>query len=176
MKFLTGVFVALLLCSPVYGQQPATQPVAAQPAATDVSPTTVALPADVSGTTNALEAAKDVLTEGKVVITVANEYFTGSKDGDEAAKKLGLFALITAILKLLLSLLKLTGAFWKEDRGKWVLRVVTLTLGIVVAVVSSLAAGMPWWDAVFLGLSGPGAVALHEYQKLIPALNKKKKA
>lgn len=161
------VALFLLAAAPASAPAPASQPTVAVGTGT-VTPTVASPEAEHVPT------PAEVVKEAGAVAAAAGEYFTGSKEGDAAAKKFGLLALITTVLKLLLSLLKMASSFWSETRGKWVLRIITLGLGVVIAIVSSMAIGMPWWDAVLLGLSGPGAVALHEYQKLIPALSKKK--
>jgi hypothetical protein len=56
-------------------------------------------------------------------------------------------------------------SIWKEKQGA-VIRITTLVLGIVVYGVSTVVSGVPWWEALFLSLSGPGAMVVHEYSAL----------
>ena len=88
--------------------------------------------------------------------------------------KVEFLLILTAAFKLLLSAVKLSGPFWKGRKGKTILRLVTVTLGVAVWLTAQWGMGVGWFEAVVLGFSGPLAVALHEYQYLIPALARKK--
>jgi hypothetical protein len=56
------------------------------------------------------------------------------------------------------------------------LKVITITLGLAAGFAAQLGMGENWWDAITIGLSGPLAVAFHEYTYLIPTLAKKRAA
>lgn len=101
----------------------------------------------------------------------AQKYIEGRKDKSKSA--LLLAAVIAALLKFLIALIRRTSPFWKKTRGKWVIRMLTLTLGLVAGVVANYALGMSWMDAVVVFMGGPGAVIITEYQKLIPFLRGK---
>jgi len=186
---LVGCF-ALLLMAAAPASAPAPKPASAPavavgagtvatvpaPASAPATPAGIAVApaAPASPAAEHVPTPSEVVKEAGQVVAAAGEYFSGTK-GEAEAKKFGLLALIAAVLNLLISLLKLTGNFWSETRGKWILRLVSLSLGVVVFIVSSMALGMPWWDAVTLGLAGPGAVVMQEYKQLLPFLRKKPK-
>lgn len=116
-----------------------------------------------------------LLSAGDVAKAVKNYKAQGGEDaGAKAAKRLGLMLLLAAIFKFLLSGLKLSTPFWKGTRGKALLKVITITLGLAAGFAAQLGMGEHWWDAITVGLSGPLAVAFHEYTYLIPTLAKKR--
>ena len=85
-------------------------------------------------------------------------------DGNKAR----LFAILAGLavaFKFLLSLLKVfvKANFWKGAKAKWILRLSAAGLGLAVFLCANLATGMPWFDALLLGLSGPGAIVIHEF-------------
>ena len=92
---------------------------------------------------------------------------------EDAGKLVAMSALLAAIFKLLLSLLKLTSGLFKN---KVVPKLTALSLGLLVYVFANLALGMPWLDALILALSGPGAIVFHEITKLIPIVREAKDA
>ena len=103
----------------------------------------------VSDVTNVVDATKDFKTKG-------------------ADKAMVLLLLLGAIFKLLLSSIKVLGrniAWFKTKDGKRVIKYSTLGLGALAALVSNMAFGMSWMEAGFIFLSGPVAVAIHEYTK-----------
>lgn len=100
-----------------------------------------------------------VLAEASEVIATATQLKTG--------KFLAIAAFLAALFKLLLSMLKLTSGFF---RNKAVPKVAALALGVGVALFASFAGGVGWLDALILMASGPGAIAIHEISKLIPAV------
>lgn len=104
-----------------------------------------------------------VSNETKAVL----EAVTALRAADRAGKLAALGLLLAALFKLLLSAVKATGALsiWK-DRQAAVIRFTTLLLGVAVYSVSNLIAGVPWWEALALSLSGPGSMIVHEYSRL----------
>lgn len=89
------------------------------------------------------------------------------RSADRAGKLAGVMALLAALFKLLLSSVKAMGllTFWRRRQAA-VIRITTLVLGIAVFLMSNLLAGMPWWEALMLSLSGPGSMVVHEYSRL----------
>jgi len=160
MRAIRMLFVlAALTCAPaIYADTPAT-PTAAHAAVTaTVEHTDEAVPEG---------SVEEVIKATAETAKVATEYFTGSKEGDSTAKAVGLAMLISVILKMLLALLKLTSPFWKESKGKWALRAITLAVGAAAAILANMAGGMPWWNAIIVFFSGPGSIVLTEYQKMV---------
>jgi len=86
---------------------------------------------------------------------------------DRTGRLAALMALLAALFKILLSGVKaLKGfTFWKRRQAATI-RITTLMLGIGVFLFSNLMAGMPWWEALMLSLSGPGSMVMHEYSRL----------
>jgi hypothetical protein len=91
----------------------------------------------------------------------AVKVYRGEQD---ARAKLALLLLLLAIaFKTIISAAKLiANEFLASPRGKTVIRVSTLFLGLAVLMLSRAGVGMHWIDALFLSLSGPGAIVVHE--------------
>lgn len=100
-----------------------------------------------------------VIAEASEVITSATNLKTG--------KFLAIAAFLAALFKLLLSVLRLTSDFFKN---KAVPKITAIVLGILVGLFASLAGGAGWVDTLILVASGPGAIAIHEISKLLPAV------
>lgn len=90
-----------------------------------------------------------------------------ARQADKATRLMAWLAALAAIFKLLLSGLKATGllSLWKEKQAA-VIRITTLLLGIGVYCTTSMVGGMVWYEALFLGLSGPGSMVIHEYSRV----------
>jgi len=102
--------------------------------------------ADVAGT---VEAARDL---------------KGKKEGKAAL----IMLFLGAIFKLLLSAVKLVKKqtnWFHAKKAKRILKYSTIALGALAALMSNLAFGMGWIEAGVILLSGPMAVAIHEYTK-----------
>lgn len=86
---------------------------------------------------------------------------------DKATRLMAWLAALAAMFKLLLSAVKALGLFklWGEKQAA-VIRIVTLLLGIGVYCATSIVGGMIWYEALFLGLSGPGSMVIHEYSRV----------
>ena len=158
------IVLAALVCAPaIYADTPATPTTAHAATATVEHATPTAEHKDP-----ALEGSvEEVMAAAGETAKVATDYFTGNKEGDKTAKAVGLAMIIAVLLKLLLALLKVTSPFWKETKGKWVLRLITLTVGAAAAILANVVAGMDWWNAIIVFFSGPGSVLLTEYQKMV---------
>jgi len=110
----------------------------------------------------------DMVANGAEVYQAIQDYRAAKAEGRQGLLALVMVALAAAF-KLLLSLLKLVLAknFWKSAKGKVVLRVTCIFLGVGVLVASKIGLGMGWGDAVLLAISGPGALAVHELTDLM---------
>jgi hypothetical protein len=87
--------------------------------------------------------------------------------------------LLAAVFKLLLSLLKVLAkslAWFKSQDGKRILKYSTIGLGSAAALVANLSFGLSWVDALTILLSGPLAVAIHEYTSDSKSDDKKEEA
>lgn len=122
---------------------------------------------------SATEQVKD-LVDGEVTyenvsadVQATIDAVAAARAADRTTRLAAIMALLATLFKLLLSGVKLAGglSIWGERQGA-VIRIITLCLGICVYFASSIVAGMPWWEAFFLALSGPGAMVVHEYTQL----------
>ena len=165
---------SLLWTSVVLAQEPADKPVADKPEV--AAPAPVATPETETATlVDGQVKVGDLLAGASEVAKAVTEYRAAKTTGDKAALRLGILAALAAIFKFLLSALKLSTPFWKSDKGKAILRLSTLALSCVVFVVAKLAVGESYMSALTLAMSGPLAVAFHEYTYLIPTIAKMKK-
>ena len=175
MKRMLPVLALTLLAFSALAQEPAT-PVA-PPTAAAVAPASTPIPApapDVVKIEGDKITVNDIVTDAKGVADAVKSYKDAKSSGNKLAARLGLMALLAAVFKVLLSCLKFTSEFWKGDKGKIVLRLSTLVLGIAVALLSHFAAGEDWMSAIMLGISGPLAISFHELFDIIVALVQKK--
>jgi len=175
--FIPFLFVALS----VFAQTPTDPaPVAdksATPAVAAVEPAAPVVVPDVVKVEGDKVTVNDVITNATEVAAAVKDYNAAKKAGDKTAVRLGFMALLAAVFKILLSLLKFTSDFWKGTTGKLVLRISTLVLGIAVFLTAHLAAGESWTNAALLAVSGPLAIAVHElFDVIMPLLQKKPKA
>lgn len=88
-------------------------------------------------------------------------------------------AIVGGVIMLLMNLFKLPqlGSLTKKIPGRWRL-VIAVILGGVGGILASIAGGMPWYEAIAVGLfSGPTAVFAHEaVLNTIMGKDEKKKA
>lgn len=123
----------------------------------DAAETTAAVNADATTT--------DVVKEGAGVVTAAKDIINRDKVNGPPVGLL-VAVLLGALFKLLLSLIKVLAknvAYFKTQDGKRVVKYSTIGLGCAAALVANLAFGIGWVDALTILLSGPLAVAIHEY-------------
>lgn len=111
---------------------------------------------------------EDVVADVKEVYEALVAY----RGAGEKATKLSLLLLFLAVLfKAGISGAKLAAQnFFTTRKGKTVMRATTLVLGLGVLVISKGAAGMPWVEAAFLALSGPGSIVVHELMALFSGM------
>lgn len=91
-----------------------------------------------------------------------------SAKGDKTAMFMAISALIATVLKVLFSLLKLTGA--AIFKNKTFLKIAPLVLGLLIYLFTDFAAGVVWYEALIVGMGGPGAILFNEVWKLMPFL------
>lgn len=116
---------------------------------------------ELANATNADATVTDVIKDGTAVVDAAK----GLKD-PSMPKGVAIAVLLGTLFKLLLSLLKVVAknvAWFKSQDGKRVLKYSTLGLGALAALMANWAFGMSWMDSLVILLSGPIAVAIHEY-------------
>lgn len=105
----------------------------------------------VKDVTDVVEAAKDL---------------KGKKDGTSMA--LLITALLGTIFKFMLSgikLIKKKTKWFHAKKAKRIVKYTTAALGAASALTANLVFGMSWIEAGIILLSGPVAVAIHEYTK-----------
>lgn len=161
---LAAVLILLtagLWVAPLYAQDPEPKPAVAGAMDTNND-------GKVDKDETAAEIDKDVGV-GDVVkdvtdVVEAAQNLKGEKEGKAAL----IMMLLGAIFKLLLSgikLIKKQTNWFHAKKAKRILKYTTLGLGAVAALLSNLAFGMGWIEAGIIFLSGPMAVAIHEYTK-----------
>lgn len=166
MKWFYGVILSvlfLLMPVPLLGQEPA---VVEDPKPPDVTRVT-----SDAETVEAVNEEYLKLVDGKVeikdLVVEGAEVYEAVKAMRDAKKgvNLALFVMaLAALFKFLLSILKLAVAsgFWSTRKGKTVTRLTAIGLGVAAMFVAKLGMGMGWGDALFLFMSGPGALAFNE--------------
>ena len=82
---------------------------------------------------------------------------------DKTAKFMAIMALIAAVLKLALDLLR---KYAKVLLGKKEVRVAALIVGLATFVTAYLATGAEWHHALLVSLGGPGAILITELSKM----------
>ena len=104
---------------------------------------------------------KTVVSEVKDVIQKAKDLKKGEDaEGNKIPKLILICALLAAIFKVLLSILKVVSKWFKSEKGKLVLKLSTLVLGFGTFLVTHLTMDMSWYEALWLSLSGPGALVI----------------
>lgn len=116
----------------------------------------------------------EVVDAAAELIGEAKQYFDDGKKaaGSQTASIIVWTGVAAALLKLLLALLKITSPFWKQTRGKLVLRLICVLVGVVFGVVSYMGLGYTWYDSAITVLGGPGAILITELQKMFPFLRR----
>jgi len=115
----------------------------------DTSETGASLADIVTHGTDAAKAAKDLHSAGTKTVTLWA-------------------VLLGALFKLLLSSVKVAGrsfSWFGSKESKRIIKYSTLGLGAGAALCANIGFGLPWHEAIEFLLSGPLAVAIHEYTK-----------
>lgn len=98
------------------------------------------------------------------------------RDKDEQDRMLKLITvagIISAALKTFISALNKWKDYFTTDKGKAILKAITLLTGFVAFIFTNIGFGIPWWQALIVAGGGPGAILLHEMMKLLPAIKGK---
>jgi hypothetical protein len=151
------------------------QPVQAEDSAT-TAPAKVApagaMDTNSDGKVDADETAKEVAKDTRVgdVVTDVNAVVDATKGlKDKGADKAMVWMLILAtVFKLALSGIKLIKSktqWFAKKKAKAIIKYSTLGLGALAALLFNVVGGMGWLEAGMIFLSGPVAVAIHEYTK-----------
>lgn len=93
---------------------------------------------------------------------------------DRTMKLIAVAGVMAAVLKALLSALSGWKDYFKTDKGKAWVKVITLVIGFLAFILSNIGFGIPWWQALIVAGGGPGAILIHELSKLVPVLEGKK--
>jgi len=113
----------------------------------------------------------DVVGElGDVIDTVKGHENVSANSG----KLIALMSLLAVVFKFLISFLKFSSVWFKSNKGKNIIKIITLLLGVGTFFVSNMALGVSWWDSFVLALSGPMSMAIHEITKILPSIRDKK--
>ena len=128
---------------------------------------------DDSADESVAETADDPVKDITTAVGEIGEGITKVGEADTPhGKWLAIALIISAVLKILLSVLKLTGkAIFKN---KYFLKIAPCVIGLLIFVFGSLAMDQPWYNVLLLSLGGPGAILGHELWKLVPLLQDKK--
>lgn len=126
----------------------------------------VAVPPVVVSDNGGTVQVSDIITSGAEVVAAVKAYQASKKDPNKDTNKLairiGIMLILAAVFKVLISALKLTSQWWGTDMAKNIIRLITIGLGIAVFLISSIATGETWGQALLLGLSGPLAISINE--------------
>jgi len=164
MKALRLILIGALLSLPVAAwadPEPATPPASATALDTNNDGKVDANEMAAAATSDA--DAGDVVSDGADAAAVISKLV---KEKDTMPTGTIILIILGVVFKLLLSTIKLLGkniAWFKTKDGKRVVKYSTLGLGAAAGLVANLAFGMSWIEAVQIVLSGPLAVAIHEY-------------
>ncbi len=102
------------------------------------------------------------------------ERAVAEKDKARTAKAMAAAATMAVILKLFLSSLRTWRGYFKSDRGKGLIKLITVVVGFAAFLLTNYGMGLDWWQALIVGGGGPGAMLIHDLQDAIPQLLGKK--
>lgn len=126
------------------------------------------------------ELNKRLVEQKAVSDKYAGEKTAEVKKAEEKSKsrtqKLIVFAASLAILlKFLMSALRTWKPYFKTDKGKGWLKIITIGVSFVAFILTNIGFGIPWWQALILAGGGIGSMAFHDMTKLIPVIKGQKK-
>jgi len=96
------------------------------------------------------------------------------KRSDDTAKMVAFAATLAILLKTLLSALKGWKDYFKTDKGKAWLKIISVVVGFAAFILTNIGFGIPWWQALIVAGGGPGSILVHELMKLVPVIRGKK--
>jgi hypothetical protein len=120
---------------------------------------------EIAAATEAEAGVTDVIKDGTDMVDTIT---TVVERKDKLSGGMIALLVLGAVFKLLLSLIKVIGkniVWFKTKDGKRAIKYSTLGLGAAAGLVANLAFGVHWAQALEIMLSGPLAVAIHEYTK-----------
>lgn len=100
---------------------------------------------------------------------------TKKQEEHKTAVSIAIAASMAVILKLIVSMLQSWKGYFTTDKQKAGLKIGILVVGFAAFLLTNRGLGMDWWQAVIIAGGGPGAMLVHDLQKLIPVLFGKKK-
>ncbi len=115
-------------------------------------------------------AAQRVIASKEKGEQTAEEKAKAAEQEVDAAKAVGLAAMMAVFLKALLSALKGWKSFFTTDKGKAWLKIMTVVIGFAAFFLTNVGFGIPWWQSLIVAGGGPGAILVHELMKLFPVL------
>ena len=156
-KFVAVLFAAMavFVASPSFAQQKCDGP--------------ADLCAQIVELNSKIEAQK-ALSEKAAGEKTAEARALDQKRSGDMARMVGIAAILAVVLKALLSALKGWKSYFKTDKGKAWLKVITVVVGFAAFVLTNIGFGIPWWQALIVAGGGPGSILVHELMKLIPVI------
>lgn len=164
MRYLRLLIMGALLVSCV-GDQPPPVDVKSLIGSMDTNDDGKVDAKEIAAAIEAEASVVDVIEDGTNLVDAVTEV---AKHKDELGGGMIVLLVLGGLFKLLLSLIKVLGrnVVWFRTRdGKRVIKYSTLGLGAAAGLVANLAFGLHWAEALEIMLSGPLAVAIHEYTK-----------
>lgn len=164
MRYIRLLIMGLLLVSCV-GDQPPPVDVKSLIGSMDTNNDGKVDAEEIAAATEAEASVVDVISDGTDLVDTVTEV---AERKDELSGGIIVLLVLGGLFKLLLSLIKVLGrnVVWFRTRdGKRVIKYSTLGLGAAAGLVANLAFGLHWAEALEIMLSGPLAVAIHEYTK-----------
>lgn len=93
----------------------------------------------------------------------------------KTAVSIAIAASMAVILKLIVSMLQSWKGYFTTDKQKAGLKIGILVVGFIAFLLTNRGLGMDWWQSVIIAGGGPGAMLVHDLQKLIPVFLGKRK-
>ena len=168
-KFAVVIFI-LALISVVYAQA---QEVAADPVTTAEAVAAEAIPA-VAADPVVADPVVAPETVGDAVVETVNEvpgvvdqikHQLDEKASGKVSWLLAICAILSIVFKFIISGLKRFSVYFSKN--KTLLRVIPLILGVLVMSLDKFVVGGAWWEAIMMGISGPGAIMVHELTQIV---------
>lgn len=96
------------------------------------------------------------------------------EEKDTTVRNLIYAGIIATGLRVLYSVMKAWKGFFVTEKSKAWFKVAALSVGVLAFLLTNVGLGMSWVNSLILAGGGPGAVAVHEFTKLIPILRGQK--
>ncbi len=94
---------------------------------------------------------------------------------ERVQKVIAAAGIISVALKMLLSGLASWKPYFKTDKGKAWLKVITVVVGLTAFIASNVGMGIPFWQSLILAGGGPASMAVHSIWQMIPVILGKSK-